>query len=150
MRRQLAARRDLPRFAFIVFFFFFFFSLALFESGGEEMILRPAMSRHNILYTPRIPANTQAHTLKYVHYRGITIDLQDCLVKQASIFMPERREAKGKIKIWRRMLREGRAAKNIPGVLPLLNDPKGFYLLPTVCFLVFLASPCLPCPLSRL
>jgi len=53
-RRQLAARRDLPRFAFI------FFSLALFELGGEEKILHPTMSRHNILYTPHTPANTHS------------------------------------------------------------------------------------------
>lgn len=112
----------------------YFFSLTPCESGGEEAILRPVMSRHNILYMPHT-RNAQ-HTIKYVHYRGITIDLQDCLVKQASIFMPERREAKSKAKIWR-MLREGRATKNIPSVLPLLNDPKGLYLLPTVPSLFF-------------
>ena len=118
-RRQLAAHRDLPRFTFI-----FFFRQYCSSRGRGDFTF--AMSRHNILYTPHIfTTHKRTHTFKYVHYRGITIDLQDCLVKQTSIFMPKRREVKGKAKIWR-ILREGRATKNIPGVLPLLNDPKGF------------------------
>lgn len=50
--------RDSP-----LYFFLFFFSLAPCESDGEKVILRPALSRHNILYAPRI--HTYIPTRKY-------------------------------------------------------------------------------------
>lgn len=43
-------------------YFFFFFLLAPCESGGEKVILRPALSRHNILYTPHMHTHICANT----------------------------------------------------------------------------------------
>lgn len=131
--------------------FIFFFSVAPCESSGEETILRLAMSCHNILYTPYTHTATQTHTHTHTQVRALSRH-NDRLTRlpHKVDFDLHAGEKRGKGQGKNMEDAERRTSREEHTVLPLLNDPKGFYLLPTVCFLVFLASPCLPCPLLRL
>lgn len=72
---------DLLRFFFK--FFSFFLGIATSRIGKKQLYVPRC---HAVIFHTRL-----THALDYVHYRGVTIDLQDCLVKQPSIFMPEKR-----------------------------------------------------------